>query len=456
MIQMAMRSLHARLLTAAAVAIAFALFLAGWTLVKIFERHTDLRLETELDNHLRQIAASLELDQNGAIFVNGALPDSRFELPFSGLYWQVEQQGQVIAASASLGDEKLNARVPFLPSERPICVDVPGPRGRPVILVARDINMSIEGKDHNLRLAAAVDQAELNKAVRAFRNDLALSLGVLGLALTLAAWAQVHVGLAPLTSLRMRLGDVRRGFSQRVNGQFPKEVTPLVQDLNGLLESQEKSLTRARSRAGELAHGLKTPLTALNSIARDLATKGDKTLASEVQALVQRMQGHVERELARARVAGRRLHRDAVPLLGTIEGLQRALMRMPRGNSVVWTVRVDPSVTIAMDRNDLDELLGNVLDNAQRWARSEIRITADGPACSTLLIEDDGPGLSEEELTTVRERGVSHAPERGHAGLGLAIVSDVADAYGYGLSLERSDLGGLLVRLTVPHTATIT
>ena len=444
-------SLRTRLLVAAALSVLAALVLAGVSLATIFDRHVEARIERELDNHLRQIAALIEVDGDGAISVSGSLPDPRFELPFSGLYWQVQENNTVVATSPSLGDEKLDlSSAPAAANNEPICVDVPGPRGRVIALVVRDVTVNFQNRDHKLRLAAAVDHSEIDSAVSAFRSHLAISLSVLGACLIAAAWVQVVVGLKPMQALRQRLAAVQSGHEDRLVGAFPDEVTALVADLNSMIDNQERSIVKARARAGDLAHGLKTPLTALNSIARDLAAKGEFKVSQEISGLAHRMQSHVGREIARTHIAGRRPQASEVLLRRNVEQLVATLQRAPRGGDVEWEIDIDATARIAMDRDDLHELLGSLLENALTWTRTRVRITARELPSREVTIEDDGPGVPDDQLDVVKQRGASLGGTRDSTGLGLAIAGDIAEAYGYELVLYRSSLGGFGAKIVMP------
>lgn len=443
------KSLRSRLALAACASILSALLLSWFVLVKVFERHVDTGFERELDNHLRHISAMIEPDGAGGLRIAGQLADPRFELPFSGLYWQVLEGSGVVASSHSLADEILPVSLAAPTGEQPICVDVPGPRGRLVILVVRALTVRMGGREHELKLAAAMDQSEVTQAVSAFQRDLGLSLAVLGGCLMAAAWGQISIGLAPLGTLRLRLAEVRQGGHEQLAGKHPDEVQGLVDDLNAMLTHQAKSLVRARARAGDLAHGLKTPLMALNTIVRELKDKGDVSTATEIAALVGRMQQHVNREIVRTQIIGEHPQGSRTPLREVIEQLVETMRRLPRGNEIDWSIEIDPASRVGIERGDLQELAGNLLENAVHWTKSRIRVTDDGPTCTHLLIEDDGPGVPETDLSVVLARGESRSNGANNAGLGLAIVGDIAEAYGYVVELFRSPLGGLGVRIAL-------
>ena len=444
-------SLRLRLLSGAALSIAIALTISFFVLTAIFERHVESRIEHELENHLRQLSALVESTTDGQIIVAGVLSDPRFERPFSGLYWQIEEAGKVLDTSASLGDETLKLPPPVAGGPKPICVEIPGPGGKLIFLVTRDIIVRVGEGDHTLRLAAALDYADIGSAVHMLRWDTALSLLILGACLVLAAWLQVSVGLSPLNALRQRLSSVRNGEEPRLTGTFPSEISPLVDDLNGLLESQEHSIERARTRASNLAHGLKTPLTILNGAARELAVHGQSSAAGDIAEQVTVMRHHVERELTRARIAAARTppYTDVAMIVGKIIS---TMQRLPRGEVLDWQLDIDEPAVIALEADDFAEILGNLLENASKWTKNIVRIsgsTAGGksPVLTALTVEDDGNGVPDEQWGIILERGVRLDLGKQGTGLGLAIAKDIAEAYGASMELFRSPLGGLGVRI---------
>ncbi len=447
-------SLKFRLLAAAALSIALALTAAGWALTKMFERHVDRRVVAELQDHLNYLAANVELSPEGQPVIVRQPTAPRFDAPLAGLYWQVWSDGAVVDGSESLVGAELDVPLDTERSIEPKRLSLSGPASVPIIALVRNVTLkSRDSKDHVIRISTAIDQADVMDAVRAFQRDLAASLLVLGGALMLAAWFQVVVGLKPLENLRTRLFQVRSGDSRRLDGHFPSEVRPLVEDLNGLLHAQEQSIDRARARAGNLAHGLKTPLTALNSVARDLSQQGQPAAARDVEELVGAMSHHVERELARARVSTATKAQTTLlaPLAGRLIG---TLKRTPDGTRVSWTVAIEPDFGIAIDADDLAELVGNLLENGQKWGRTEVLLkaaTVDGAA--QIEVEDDGTGVPDAQLGAILARGVRLDQRRPGSGLGLAIVSDIADAYGLTVEFYRAGIGGLGVRLRQTKTA---
>ena len=231
------------------------------------------------------------------------------------------------------------------------------------------------------------------------------------------------------------------GISERITGDYPSEVAPLVGELNDVLDMREKSLERARRRAGDLAHGLKTPLTVLSAISRDLRRHKLGRQADDIDEQAEAMRRQVEQSLARARLSTGRSH--ATTLLGpAVEKMAAALQRLPRGGDIDWDIHIGAGDAVPLEAGDLTELLGNLLDNARKWANSRIRIRHQA---HMLSIEDDGPGVPEADLGHISERGRRLEESKQGSGLGLSIVADIADIYGLSIGYGRSELGGLKV-----------
>ncbi|MGQ0485237.1 MAG: sensor histidine kinase [Hyphomicrobiales bacterium] len=433
-------SLRLRLLAAAAISIAVALFLAGLALVQLFEQQVRDRVLYELNNDLLQLAGAIEVATGGGVSVGRRLADPRFEEPYGGRYWRIDfaSPGEVAPQeplrSRSLWDADLDPAKPLQ-----------GPGGERLVEVKRQIKVAAKDKELPLWLTVAANEDEVNVPLVRFRNQLILSLSLIGAALTLAAWVQVSVGLSPLVTLRRQLAAIRGGQSQHLSGDFPTELAPLVDELNDVLDMREKSLERARRRAGDLAHGLNTPLTVLSAIARDIRKRKLVKQSEEIEEQADAMRGHVERALAQARLSTGRRH-VATPLRPAIEKVVAALVRLPNGNELDWDLQIPADATVPLEGGDLTELLGNLLDNARKWAENRVKIHYETPLLS---IEDDGPGVPQTELGRIGERGRRFDESKQGSGLGLSIVEDIADLYGLAVTYGRSGLGGLRVAIRV-------
>jgi signal transduction histidine kinase len=270
-----------------------------------------------------------------------------------------------------------------------------------------------------------------------------------------AGLTQVKAGLAPLGQLRSRLLAVREGRSARVEGSYPTEVQPLVDDLNALLGDRERSVARAQAKAGDLAHGLKTPLAVLAQEAERARTGSGGELAATVAQQVERMRRQVDYHLAHARAAasGARLG-TRCPVAESVEGLVRTLQRLHAERGLEIEAGVPGGLAVQVEREDLDEMLGNLLDNACKWARSRVRLAASADAAGKsqvlISVDDDGPGLDPALQHTVLQRGVRADEALPGSGLGLAIVRDLAELYGGAIALDRSPEGGVRAQLRLP------
>ena len=433
-------SLRLRLLVAAAFSIAVALFIAGLALIALFEQQVRDRVMQELKNDLLQLVGAIEISDKGEIKLIRALADPRFETPYGGKYWRIER----VDPSPSAITQSLRSRS-YWDSEPGSTNSHLGPEGELLVTTERTVLISNKLGDTPLHLLVSAHDEEITSPIVNFRNQLVLYLSLIGLALTGAAWAQVSIGLRPLQTLRNQLSELRTSHTKRLEGEFPSEVEPLVLEFNDVLNLRDKSLERARHRAGDLAHGLMTPLTILSAIARDLNKRKLTKQGYEIDEQVESMGKHVERGLVRARLSTGRGH-DLTNLAEAVESVLSTLQRLPDSNKINWVNNVPVDTVVPLERNDLLELLGNVLDNARKFTKTQVGISF---VNESIVIEDDGPGVNDAELSTIRQRGGRLDETRLGFGLGLAIVEDIAELYELELNFGRSPLGGLRVELVL-------
>jgi signal transduction histidine kinase len=299
-----------------------------------------------------------------------------------------------------------------------------------------------------VELTVAINQTEVQRAATGFQFTMLRWMGFIFVGLILAAWVQVRLGLVPLETLRKKVEQVRSGKERRLHGDFPTEVRPLANEVNELLELHEITVAQARERASDLAHGLKTPLTIINTIARDLRKSGQAGAAEAIDSQIASMSHFIERELARVRV--RAPGSGQSPALPVAERMLDAIKRFPREAPLQWRLQMADDFSTPFDEHDLSELLGNLLDNARKWAGSVVVLRGDVAADGThgLTIEDDGKGVNEQQLAELGQRGRRLDPSAQGSGLGLAICMDLAAHYGAELQLGRSELGGLKVSVS--------
>ena len=437
-------SLKLRLAIAGGASLVVALVIAFHGLSLIFERHVERRVAAELNLHLDQLIAALHL-QDGRLSLDREPQDPRFVRPLSGLYWQVESGGEVLR-SRSLWDTEL--ALPPLDPGGPVSRTIEGPAGSSLLLVEREI---VGGKalgNRNVLLAVAVIRTDIEAATSAFRRDMLPYLALLGALFIAATLLQITIGLRPLSALRRKVAEIRFGRESRIGDAFPAEVLPLTRELDELVASRELQIRRAREHAADFAHGLKTPLQALAGDVRRLRERGETELADQIQSLAALMRRHVDHQLARARMAGRPTGNADVRAV--IARLLAVLERTPEGQLLHWDIEDNGDIRVRMDAEDLTELLGNILDNAARYAGGTVAIRTEGTDDEArIVISDDGPGIPADRIDFALGRGGRLDETSGGAGLGLAIANDIVTAAGGSLSVENGT-PGLRVTIRLP------
>lgn len=446
-----LHSLRVRLLLIAAGIVVVALLVTGAGLTKMFERHSERRVAEELDIYLDQLSGAVRWSADQRLSLTRDLADPRFNKVFSGLYWQIgNDQNRTLLRSRSLWDSELTLPDDPLAAGEIHQHSIESPFSRALLIREQLITISFEGKLIDLRVSVAIDVSEIERSAIDFRTDLIPALSLLGLVLMAGFGFQIAAGLKPLDSLKASVNKVRSGKEARLDTTVPLEIRPLVEEVNSLLALQEKSMTRARDRAADLAHGLKTPLTALATDIARLRAKNEVQIADDIEDLALRMQRLMERELAQARIRhGRSGHKSSVN--AAVEAIIRTLQRTPRGEKINISQNFSAPVDVAMDQDDLNEVLGNLLENAVRHARSSVSVSvASGSGRARVSIEDDGEGVSEEQSAAMMQRGQRMDVKGTGAGLGLAIVQDILEASNASISLSEGATGGLRVTLEIP------
>lgn len=445
-------SLRIRLLAGTLFWIAASILVAGWGLGNLFRQHVEAQFHAELNTHLDQLTAHLLLDEQGRPMLTMPLSDPRLNKPFSGLYWQIARiaSADMAGAAAVLRSRSLWDEVLVVPQDAPADGEihrhrVEGPEGTVVGMLERSVQ--IEGKQ--FRLIVAADERLMIEPAERFQGVLWLALGVLGLGLAIAAMVQVFIGLAPLRRLRDALARVRNGDSQRMEGSFPSEIMPLVEEFNTVLAQNAEVVERARTQAGNLAHALKTPLTVL----ANAADGKEDELAKLVVAQVDTARKQVDYHLTRAQAAANsRLPGVRTPLKPIVDGLVRTMQRIHAEMGLELFIRpIPPELAFRGEEQDLQEMLGNLLDNACKWAAQRIEIGARiEQGMFEIAIDDDGGGVAADQREAILRRGVRADQQVPGTGLGLAIVDDLARLYEGRVMLTDSPLGGTRAILKLP------
>lgn len=435
-------SLRRRLLLASLVLTLAALVAAGVSIGFLLHRFVRGQIDGRLDE--RVLALASDLDAAGRLTLRRDRDPPPFDRPRSGWYWQARRGGETLRSGSLQGRDLAVPDRPGGPREpgriRP--VDAEGPWGD--ALVARVLVVPGEPP---VTILASAPAAALRRPVVEALWSLTACLGLIGALLAAGAWLQVALGLRPLTRLRDELVAVRAGRAARLSGNQPDEVRPLVEEMNALIDQNAASLEAARAHVANLAHGLKTPLATLSlALSSRGETRGE--LAGLVSAMDRRVQHHLRRARSAA-VAGPA--RARAPLAAHVEDLRALMLRLHADKAIAMDVEIPAGLGVACDPQDLDEMLGNVIENACRWCAGAVRVSAAAQRQEVrVFVEDDGPGLDPAQIEAVLQRGRRLDESTPGHGFGLPITGELAGLYGGRLDLAHADLGGLRVVLVLP------
>ena len=440
-------SLSRRIILIAAGWIVVLLSLGGFALDRTLTGLVSRNFDQQLEYVMNAMIASAEIGPDGEVFFNRPLGDQRFLEPNSGRYWLVTGNGHENFPSRSLWDRGLGLKDNHFDKSPHIYDSFQFP-DEPLRVIERSVILP-DSQTH-WKFAVAASREELDEQIGRIRSILGWSFLVLGLGLFLMAVLQSWYGLGPLRRVRLAIQHLRTTGQNRLTEPLPLEVQPLVQELNALLAHSEKQAEEARTHAGNLAHALKTPLTVVMNAATAKAPDLSDTVIRE--AAVMRRQ--VDHHLARARAVGRRAAgMSRASVAESVEAVLRAVTRLHENTR--FDLDGSRKAEVAIERQDLDEILGNLIENAAKYGGGSVFVTIDpvaDPGWCEIWIEDDGAGIPEAERTRIFDRGARLDTGKPGTGLGLAIVRDVAEIYGGGVALEESeDLGGLLVKLRLPR-----
>ena len=443
-------SLTRRMIGVAALWIAALLVLGGVGLDRVLSRSIIDNFDNQLVFVLnKSLIAASEIGPDGEVRFNRAPADQRFIEPYSGLYFQISGDGADTFASRSLWDRRLQVD-DMHTDTRPHLYDSDefstSGHAEPLRIAERDA--ILPGSKVRWRFQVAQSRETIDDQIRRLRSTLFWSFLALGAGLLVLAALQTFYGLWPLRRVRREVALIRSGARTRVGHDFPTEIRPLTEEINQLLSHSEAQAEEARRHAGNLAHALKTPLTVITNAATADSPDLDSTVIRESAA----MRRQIDHHLARARAIGRRASAQArARVWESLEAVQRAVDRLYENVTVDIAGNHDAEVRV--ERQDLDEMLGNLVENAAKYGGGRVFVTVEAKGRTVdILIEDDGPGIPQEDIGSLFTRGARlDTTGKPGTGLGLAIVRDVAEIYGGSIHLEESeDLGGLLARLTLP------
>ncbi len=452
-------SLATRLFFSASSWVVVILTITGFVLSSVYKNATERAFDRRLNLYLRTLIAEVATPDEPPDRQFQSLGEPLFELPLSGWYWQItrtDSDKPDVRASRSLWDKKLpklgDTGVELSAAGTRVAY-VDGPEGQSLRMVERPVDLGVDGK---FLVGVAGDASEIFDETRSFDYYLGGTFTALGIVLLLTTIFQVRFGLAPLNRISESIADIRSGRAERLEGEFPVEIAPLARETNALIDANREIVERARTHVGNLAHAIKTPLSV---IVNEASAHAADPFADKVLEQADVMRDQVAHHLERARIAAR------VTIVGTVtevapalEALKRTMEKIHRDRGITIEVRADPKARFRGERQDLEEMAGNLVDNACKWAASRvfIEVLAEGPPEPgagprlRIIVDDDGRGLSADERAKVSRRGQRLDESKPGSGLGLSIVTDLAALYGGNLSLGNAPIGGLRAELVLP------
>jgi signal transduction histidine kinase len=458
-------SLSARLFISATVLVVVILFVTGIALSSLYQQAVERSFDRRLNLYLRTLIAEVAPPEDADEKAQPALGEPLFELPLSGWYWQVvriddgkraDPSKPDERASRSLWDQKLpkleDKGIPLGPTGVRIGY-IPGPEDQQLRVVERLVDFGTDGR---FIVTVAGDATEIFEETRTFDFYLSATFVALTFGLLLSTLFQVRFGLAPLKRVTTGLLAIRSGKAERLEGDFPVEIAPLARETNALLDANREIVERARTHVGNLAHAVKTPLSV---IVNEAAAHGNEPFAAKVLEQANIMRDQVGHHLERARIAARLTAvttlTDVAPV---IDALHRTMEKIHRDRDIEIDVKIAEPLKFRGERQDLEEMVGNLVDNACKWAKSHVRVEVlaerraadDRMPTVRIIVDDDGPGLTPDERAQVARRGRRLDETKPGSGLGLSIVTDLARLYRGNLTLGAAPAGGLRAELLLP------
>ncbi|GIQ73834.1 ATP-binding protein [Bradyrhizobium sp. ma5] len=452
-------SLATRLFVSATAWVVVILAITGVILSSVYRDATERAFDRRLNLYLRTLIAEVATPDEPADRQFQSLGEPLFDLPLSGWYWQITrtdtEKGET-RASRSLWDKKLpklEEHGADLTAAGVRLGYVDGPEGQSLRVVERPVDLGADGR---FLVSVAGDATEIFDETRSFDYYLGGTFAALGIVLLLTTIFQVRYGLAPLKRISDSIADIRSGRAERLEGQFPVEIAPLARETNALIDANREIVERSRTHVGNLAHAIKTPLSV---IVNEAGTHAGDPFASKVLEQADLMRDQVAHHLERARIAARATIVSTITdVAPVIEALRRTMEKIHRDRDLAIEAKADPAARFRGERQDLEEMVGNLVDNACKWAASQvfIEVSVVPPEASgagprlRIVVDDDGRGLSEAERAQVSRRGQRLDESKPGSGLGLSIVTDLAGLYGGKLALNDAPIGGLRAELMLP------
>lgn len=439
------KSLTSRIIVLSGIWIIMALIGTGALLINFYRDHIEQHYDAHVQMHMEEMVSAARLLPDGSLDLAHPPSDPRYQVTDSGWYWEILHRGNVLAKSPSLGDTRIDLGG-INSAEHAGTHVVDGPDGNPLRIQTMQTSAGIPGE--HLLLVASAPMMGIRDDVIDVAKHMAISFSLLALGLLAAVFLQIRIALRPVAAISKEISDIHLGTADKMTGDFPRDVQPLADELNNLLDHNSMLLRRARNQLGDLAHSIKNPLTVINNEARAMSSKKGDLILSQTADIASSVDHHLSRARAfgTTNVLGSRAKVRAVA-----EDLEFALKRIYKDRGLEFDLSGLSACTVRCEVQDLEEMLGNLMDNACKWAKSRVIVHCrlDGGRCH-LLVEDDGPGIPEDEISRVLQRGQRLDESREGHGLGLGIIQDIVEMYSGKLTLGRSGYGGLSAELNLP------
>ena len=439
-------SLRLRFLFAAFLWVTIATIVAGFVISGLYRAHLTAKFHNELEIHLIELVRLTDTDVDGNPMLDRPLSDPRFQQVGSGFYWQIERTGYTPVTSMALSGNLMNSQYADGPQEKSGWID--GPFGQ--VMACGIIAPSRTGGTP-LRFSVAAERRLLESEIADFNRDLALSLTAFAALMLIGATLQIRYGLRPARALADDIAHLREGKTARLSTDVPSEFGPIVTRLNALLDSQAALITRGRVEAGNLAHGLRTPLALIGSEAEQLESRKSEMASKFILDQCHKIQRQIDYHMKRASAAGTRLTSYVSNISVMAQQIVSAMKRLYAHKSLTFVVDIPTNITVNCDEGDLSEILSNLIDNACKWTSRTVTISARSTDSEVVVeVRDDGPGIAPERRAEVFDVGARLDETKTGSGLGLPISRDLARLYGGELELSHGPNGGLLACLRLP------
>ena len=446
------RTVTGRLLFVAVTGSALAVAIGGYTLSRAFSDYLIDDLDSRLERQLDLLIGSSQLSREGELEFIRPIVDDQFSKPYSGIYWQISEKESQPKRSRSLWDYEL---APNLSRERfvPFYGEAQGPSDQILRTVNVDVILPEDPDSRVFRYTVGINMAALNIATARFNYLLIIALGAIMIVVLATYIFQIAYGLTPLRRLSAALNEVTAGNKQYLEGEWPEDLEPIAEEVNTLIDKNGKLVERARTHVGNLAHALKTPLSVIQNEIAGSTSKSAEVIIANTRII----RNHVDHHLKRARIAGS-MGGPGVEMKERLEKLVHAISTMYESKLLDFSLECEDNILFDGEREDFDEILGNVIENAGKWSNTTVEISVKpihtprrNRRMIEITVEDDGPGVPEEKRQSIFERGKRLDEQVPGTGLGLAIVRDIAEMYEGTAALDASSMGGLKVVIRLPY-----